>query len=65
MGTADPGAIVWDEVIAFWLVLWLVMPAGLMGQAAAFAPEPPAEVWIGTNVSVPRVRSPSALASMS
>jgi phosphatidylglycerophosphatase A len=37
MGTADPGAIVWDEVIAFWLVLWLVMPTGLMGQAVAFA----------------------------
>ena len=37
MGTADPGAIVWDEVIAFWLVLWLVMPTGLLGQAVAFA----------------------------
>ena len=34
---ADPGAIVWDEVVAFWLVLWLVMPAGLWAQAAAFA----------------------------
>ena len=34
--TADPGAIVWDEVVAFWLVLWLVTPAGLMGQAVAF-----------------------------
>ncbi len=32
----DPGAIVWDEVVAFWLVLWLVMPAGLVGQAVAF-----------------------------
>ena len=37
MATADPGAIVWDEVIAFWLVLWLVMPASLLGQAVAFA----------------------------
>ena len=37
LGTADPGAIVWDEVLAFWLVLWLVMPTGLLGQAAAFA----------------------------
>jgi phosphatidylglycerophosphatase A len=36
LGTADPGAIVWDEVIAFWLILWLVMPAGLVGQAVAF-----------------------------
>jgi phosphatidylglycerophosphatase A len=32
----DPGAIVWDEVLAFWLVLWLVMPVGLLGQAVAF-----------------------------
>ena len=31
LGTADPGAIVWDEVLAFWLVLWLVMPTGLLG----------------------------------
>ena len=37
MGVADPGAIVWDEVIAFWLILWLVMPAGLLAQAVAFA----------------------------
>jgi phosphatidylglycerophosphatase A len=37
MGTADPGAIVWDEVIAFWLVLWLVMPAGFWTQLWAFA----------------------------
>ena len=32
----DPGAIVWDEVLAFWLVLWMVMPVGLLGQAVAF-----------------------------
>jgi phosphatidylglycerophosphatase A len=37
LGMADPGAIVWDEVIGFWLVLWLVLPAGLVGQAVAFA----------------------------
>jgi phosphatidylglycerophosphatase A len=37
LGVADPGAIVWDEVVAFWAVLWLVTPAGLWGQAAAFA----------------------------
>ena len=37
MGVADPGAIVWDEVLAFWLVLWLVMPAGWWMQLAAFA----------------------------
>ena len=33
---ADPGAIVWDEVIAFWLVLWLLMPAGWLAQLCAF-----------------------------
>ena len=32
----DPGCIVWDEIAAFWAVLWLVMPAGLLGQAIAF-----------------------------
>ncbi len=32
----DPGAIVWDEVLAFWLVLLLVMPTGFWGQLAAF-----------------------------
>jgi phosphatidylglycerophosphatase A len=37
MAVADPGAIVWDEVLAFWLILWLVMPTGLLGQAVAFA----------------------------
>jgi phosphatidylglycerophosphatase A len=36
MRVLDPGAIVWDEVIAFWLVLWLVMPAGFGAQLAAF-----------------------------
>lgn len=36
LGSADPGAIVWDEVIAFWAVLWLVTPAGWQAQFAAF-----------------------------
>jgi phosphatidylglycerophosphatase A len=36
MGVADPGAIVWDEVVAFWLILWLVMPTNFGGQLAAF-----------------------------
>jgi len=36
LGVADPGAIVWDEVVAFWLVLWLVTPAGWWAQLAAF-----------------------------
>lgn len=33
---ADPGAIVWDEVVAFWLVLWLLLPASLAAQCLAF-----------------------------
>jgi phosphatidylglycerophosphatase A len=37
MRVLDPGSIVWDEVAAFWLVLWLVMPAGLLAQVIAFA----------------------------
>ena len=36
MAVLDPGSIVWDEVVAFWLVLWLVMPTGLVGQIVAF-----------------------------
>jgi phosphatidylglycerophosphatase A len=34
--TQDPGAVVWDEVVAMWLVLWLTMPMSLAGQLAAF-----------------------------
>ena len=33
----DPGSIVWDEIVAFWAVLWLINPTGLWGQAIAFA----------------------------
>lgn len=36
-GVADPSQIVIDEIVAFWLVLWLLMPAGPIEQAAAFA----------------------------
>jgi phosphatidylglycerophosphatase A len=36
MRVLDPGYIVWDEVIAFWIVLWLVMPAGFSAQFVAF-----------------------------
>ncbi|MBL8328883.1 MAG: phosphatidylglycerophosphatase A [Rubrivivax sp.] len=36
MGVADPGQIVWDEIVAFWLVLWIVTPAGFWMQLAAF-----------------------------
>lgn len=52
MGSADPGAIVWDEVLAFWLVLWLVTPADWRSQLAAFvlfrffdAVKPPPVRW--------------------
>lgn len=37
MHVRDPGSIVWDEVAAFWLVLWLINPTGFWGQLAAFA----------------------------
>ena len=36
LAQADPSSVVWDEVVAFWLVLWLVTPAGLGAQAIAF-----------------------------
>lgn len=36
MGVMDPSSIVWDEVVAFWLVLWLIAPTGLIGQVLAF-----------------------------
>lgn len=37
MNVADPSNVVWDEVVAFWIILWLVMPAGLPMQIFAFA----------------------------
>lgn len=36
LGTKDPGAVVWDEMIAVWLVLFFC-PAGLAWQAAGVA----------------------------
>jgi phosphatidylglycerophosphatase A len=36
LNTTDPSAVVWDEIIAFWLVLWIVMPASLGAQFIAF-----------------------------
>ncbi len=36
LGQSDPGMIVWDEVVAFWLVLWLWTPASLGSQLLAF-----------------------------
>lgn len=36
LAVADPGAIVWDEILAFWLILWLIAPTGAWGQLWAF-----------------------------
>ncbi len=36
LGAADHGAMVWDEIVAIWLVL-LFTPAALLWQAVAFA----------------------------
>ncbi|RFU46231.1 phosphatidylglycerophosphatase A [Paraburkholderia sp. DHOC27] len=36
LGTDDPSSVVWDEIVAFWLVLLMVTPATFTGQAWAF-----------------------------
>lgn len=36
LNQSDPSAIVWDEIIAFWAVLWLVTPADGWTQLTAF-----------------------------
>jgi phosphatidylglycerophosphatase A len=36
LGVADPGAIVWDEIVAFWIVLWIITPAPWTTQLVAF-----------------------------
>lgn len=36
LAQADPGVIVWDEILAFWAVLLLVTPAGFWAQFVAF-----------------------------
>lgn len=33
----DPSCIVWDEIVAFWLVLVMIQPDSVWEQAAAFA----------------------------
>jgi phosphatidylglycerophosphatase A len=33
---ADPSAVVWDEVVGFWIVLWVLAPASWLAQGAAF-----------------------------
>ena len=35
LGVPDHGGMVWDEMVAFWLVLWLT-PNALIAQAVAF-----------------------------
>lgn len=37
LADADPPSIVWDEVIAFSLVLWWIGPTSFVGEAVAFA----------------------------
>ena len=37
LGKKDYGGIVWDEIVAFWLVLLLIMPAAIGTQILAFA----------------------------
>ncbi|MBB5500123.1 phosphatidylglycerophosphatase A [Paraburkholderia sp. MM5384-R2] len=36
LGVEDPSAVVWDEIVAIWLVLLMVTPATLTGQVWAF-----------------------------
>ena len=36
MGVSDPGSIVWDEIVAMWLILFLLMPAGFLAQLSGF-----------------------------
>ena len=37
LAVADPGYVVWDEVVAMWLILWLTLPMGFVEQLIAFA----------------------------
>ncbi|QWE16865.1 phosphatidylglycerophosphatase A [Polynucleobacter sp. AP-Nino-20-G2] len=37
LGKKDFGGIVWDEIVAFWLVLVLIMPTSIWMQFLAFA----------------------------
>ncbi len=36
LGIDDPSPVVWDEIVAFWLVLLFVTPETFVGQLAAF-----------------------------
>jgi len=37
LGIEDPSPVVWDEIVAFWLVLLMVTPSSFTGQVWAFA----------------------------
>lgn len=36
LGRADPGCIVWDEMVAMWLILWIAAPTSWWGECGAF-----------------------------
>jgi phosphatidylglycerophosphatase A len=36
MRVADPGSVVFDEIWAFWLILWVLTPVDFTGQLLAF-----------------------------
>lgn len=36
LGTSDPSSVVWDEIVAFWIVLLLITPTSFVGQLVAF-----------------------------
>jgi phosphatidylglycerophosphatase A len=51
LGVSDHGSMVWDEMVAFWLVLW-ILPAGFVWQLVGFglfrffdAVKPPPVSW--------------------
>ena len=36
MAVSDPSPVVWDEILAFWIILWCTGPAGFVSQAVLF-----------------------------
>lgn len=36
MQQPDSSHMVWDEIVAFWLILWLIQPSGFADQLGAF-----------------------------
>ena len=36
MAVSDPSPVVWDEIIAFWIILWATLPVGWIGQLILF-----------------------------